>query len=341
MKKPGHYLRLATAAIDGRLPDESAWPGVLAVANRGWLCPALYLSLRRAGVLKSIPAPAREYLSFIHQRNRERNRRLQAQLVEAVIALNRVAIEPVLLKGAVHLFTAGDEELGSRMISDLDVCIRPEERIDARAALEAIGYSRFAGERQMARPTDVAVVEFHDRPSARSAPYLRSDLRACSPRTVRNGAVARIPTPTARALHLIVHDMIKEGDYSSFRIDLRHLQDLSELARSGDGIDWKQLCDVLSDRSARSALVVQSRAVQDLYGVETIPALRPTRGEEYRHIARLVCADRGPAASILRFAGNLSSGFRRIRHGYQWRGGRKFAQQVYRKLTQDAVGSRL
>ena len=341
MKRPGHSLRLVTAAMQGRLPQPAAWPTVLEVANRGWLCPALYVVLRRADRLSAIPVPVRAYLSFIHDRNSERNRRLRGQLVEAVRALNAAAIEPVLLKGAIHLFTAREGELGSRMISDLDIGIAPAEMAPATSALSALGYRCFGSDREMARADDIAVIEFHSKPSARSAPYLTHDLRACSPRDVRDGAAARIPSATSRALHLIVHDMIKEGDYWTFRIDLRHLQDLAELAHSREGIDWRQLCAALSDRRARDALVVQARALEDLFGIEIPSDLRAGRLAECRHVARLVCASRGRAASVLRLTGNVSRGVRRMAEGYEWRGSWTFTQQVYRRLASPGAGSRV
>jgi len=314
---------------------------VLEVANRGWLCPALYLALRRSGQLDDVPVAVREYLCFLHDRNHERNRRLREQLVEAVRALNGAAIEPVLLKGAIHLFTGAPDELGARMISDLDIGIAPDETIRAKSALEELGYRCPGNDRQWARPDDAGVIEFHDRPSARSAPYLADDLRARSPSRQRDGAVARIPTPTARALHLIVHDMIKEGDYWTFRIDLRHLHDLAELARSIEGIDWQHLSAVLSDRRARGALVVQARALEDLFGIEIPTDLRPGRQAQLRHSARLVCASRGPTASLLRLTGNLSRGVRQLTDGYKWSGSRKLTRQVYKRLASGSSGSRL
>ena len=341
MKKPGHSLRLVTAAIDGRLPDEADWPIVVEIANRGWLGPALYLAFRRADRLNEIPLLVRDYLSFIHDRNCERNRRLRLQLLEGISALNAAAIEPILLKGAIHLFTTGEEELGARMISDLDISIAPEEMERAKSALIELGYRFFCSDRELARPQDVGVIELHDRPSARSAQYLSGDLRACSPKVARDEAVARIPSATSRALHLIVHDMIKERDFWSLRIDLRHLHDLSALARSSEGIDWQQLGALLRAGIAREALVMQARALDDLFGVEIPPALRPGRKAELRHVARLVCAGRGPSASVARLIGNLLRGVHEIAEGYEWRGGRMFSQKVYRRLASGVTGSRV
>jgi len=341
MSKAAHPLRLATAALQGRLPPGGAWPGVLEIANRGWLCPALYVGLREADRLKDIPLPVREYLGFIHGRNCDRNRRLRAQLLEAVRALNAAGIEPILLKGAIDLFTAAADDIGTRMLSDLDISIATNEMPRATAALGALGYRRTGNGREMARPDDAGVIEFHDRPSARSAAYLSADLRACSPIEEQDGAAAHIPTATARALHLIVHDMIKEGDYWTFRIDLRHLHDLAGLARSREGIDWQHLRAALSDRHAREALALQARALEDLFAVAIPDDLRPGRNAQWRHSARLACASRSPAAPVLRLTGNLSHGVHRLARGYTWRGSRNLTRQICKRLASPATGSRL
>jgi hypothetical protein len=122
--------------LQGHPPAGDQWLNVLEIANRAWLAPALYLALSRASQLEQIPVPVRDYLALLHERNRERNLRLRAQLVEAVCAMNAQMIEPTLLKGAVHLFIARDETLGSRMMSDLDLCVASSEVADARIALE-------------------------------------------------------------------------------------------------------------------------------------------------------------------------------------------------------------
>jgi hypothetical protein len=341
VKAPGHAVRLVTAALRGRLPHAADWPVVLETANHGWLGPALHLALERADQIDEIPTPVRDYLSLLHERNRARNQRLRAQLIEATRALNAAAIEPILLKGAIHLFSAGDDQLGSRMISDLDIALAPGEVAAARAALAALGYQGADVDREMARPDDVGVIELHDRPSLRSARYLSQDLAACSPAATRDGAVARIPPATARALHLIVHDMIKEGDYWSLRIDLRHLHDLAGLARPGGGLDWQCLAAMLPDPVGRKALVMQARALEDLFGISIPPDLRPRRAAELRHVARLACAGRGPVASVVRLAGTVSRGIHHLADGYVWRGGRKFGRQVYRRLASRGIGSRV
>ncbi len=340
LSSPGYALRLLTAALRGQLPREAEWLTVLDMANRGWLGPALYIALDQAAQLDEIPPPVRDYLGLLHAQNRQRNQRLQAQLVEAIGALNGRGIQPALLKGAIHLFSAPDARLGSRMISDLDISIAPSETPKARAALETLGYCQLAG-KEMARSGDAAVIELHDKPSTRSRPYLAQDLRLSSALIEKDGIVVRLPSPTSRALHLIVHDMIKEGDYWRLKLDLRHLHDLAELANLDEGVDWHRISAVLADRTGRRALQVQAAALQGLFDVP-IPSDLGAKGmTRLKHLARLIAATPGAAGALARMAGNLAWGLDRCTRTYTWRGTWDFSRRAYRVLVAPSKGSRL
>ena len=334
-------LRLVTAATRGVAPPADLWPVVLIFANRGWLVPAIQIGLARSGALADVPVEVRKYLSFLHRQNHERNRRLRAQLIEATRALNAAGIEPILLKGAIHLFTTTEEDLGARMISDLDLHVDPVERDRATAVLMGLNYRLLDNGTELARSCDVGVIELHDRPNPRSAPYLCDDLSRFCCRFERSGAIVHIPSASARALHLIVHDMIKEADHWSFRIDLRHLHDLAGLASSDEGIDWRWLSAVMSDDAGRAALVEQAIALQDLFCLRIPDFLSGDRHAQLRHRARLVGAGRGPSAAAVRLAGGLLRTIHQLREGYKWRGAAKFRQQLFRRFVSRARGSRV
>lgn len=342
MKRAGHSLRLVSAALQGRLPPEAEWPAVIETANRGWLGPALYVALSRNGSLAEAPEPVRDYLGLLHERNLERNRRLRAQLTEAVIALNSSGIQPILLKGAATLFLRTGDGLGGRMMSDLDIGIGPEEAGEAVQALTSLGY-RFTDEGHLARLSDAGAIDLHDRPNARSARYLVGDLRTCSPKVERDGAVARLPSPTARAIHLIVHDMIKEGDYWRLGINPRHLYDLAELVSAAEGLDWQALSETLSDTAGRRALAVQATALRDLFGVRMpVPVDSCSRAiVGLKHRARLVVGGGGMGAALLRTWGNLSWGAHCFADGFTWQGSSDFARRLRAVLVLGPKGSSL
>ncbi|RST30066.1 hypothetical protein HMF7854_03910 [Sphingomonas ginkgonis] len=337
-----HPLRLLGAALRGQVPAGADWRSIVTVASRGWLAPALYLALSRHAKLGALDNAAAHYLELLHARNLERNRRLRRQLVEAAAALGAAGVEPVLLKGANHLFLARDEDLGARMLSDIDLSIRPAEAERASEALRELGYVPDHRGREWARVEDAATIELHARPSARAAPYLRDDLHSWSPPTARHGVQLRVPEPTARALHLIVHDMIKEGDLWTYRLDLRHLHDLYRLQVDGSSrVDWPRLARLLSDRVGRHALMVQIVALEDLFGVPIPQELAATvpAAAKLTYRRQLLATMPGPVGAVIRSAGRLSHSLALI-CGYSWQGSPALVRQVRRRFA-PAAGSRI
>jgi hypothetical protein len=312
MMRTGKALEALTACLLGKPPAKADWAAIFEVANRTLLTPALFDALARASRLDALPEEARAYLEFIHEQNLERNLRLRTQLVEAVGQLNRVGIEPTLLKGAVRLFCDPDERMGSRMTKDLDLSVEEHEGEAARTCLIDIGYQDVMETRGMGRPQDVGALELRQRPSARSAAYLPRE-REKPPMLVERASVrAKIPSPTSRALHWIVHDLIKEGDYWRGRIDLRHLHDLADLSRTEKDVDWTYLRDIMPDQLGRNALETQLLTLHSLFGTDIPPDLRSRAVVRFQHWRRMFTAKHPGAGAPLRLAGNLAWGRRRM-----------------------------
>jgi hypothetical protein len=302
MIRAGNALEALIAGLRGGSIATADVRAVFALANHTLLTPALFSSLARTGEIDQLPQDAREYLSFIHKCNRQRNLRLRAQLNEAVAALNRCGITPVLLKGAVPLFLSPVNRLPSRMASDLDVSVEATDEPRARACLEGLGYVQVIGARGMARPQDVGILEL--RPS-RASGFEPPNL------VERNGLLTKIPSVQSRALHWILHDLLKEGDYWRGRIDLRHLHDLAELAET-EGLDWKALRASLPDQIARNALDTQLLALHQFFDIR-IPAEWVRRPMvRFQHWRRVFTAKHPVMGAPLRLAGNVSWGVRRV-----------------------------
>mgnify|MGYP000223679195 CR=1 FL=1 len=290
------------AGLRGRLCAGIDWEAVIALANHTLLTPALFSSLTSAGNTDQIPDDVREYLQFIHDYNRERNQRLRGQLSEAVIALNRAGIVPILLKGAVPLFISSPDHLPTRMTSDLDLAVEGDEMAAAQACVERIGYLPVAGDRCLTRSQDVGTLELR--------PHRPVSLERAIP-VEREGMQVKIPTAQSRALHWIMHDLIKEGDYWRGRIDLRHLHDLAELA-DRDGVDWGQLRASAPDRSVRNAIDTQLLTLHRFFGTE-IPAECARNPVAHLQCWRRIFTARHPLIGApLRLSGNLSWGVRRL-----------------------------
>jgi hypothetical protein len=249
------------------LPSEAEtdWTAVIALANRSWLSPALYCSLADARRLDELPEEARDYLDFLHQRTCQRNHRLRAQLLEASSALNRAGIEPTVLKGAIGLIAGPSTRIGSRLMSDIDLSVPARDVASATRALARIGYSAVEGDRSLSRPDDASVIEV--RPQPPPAP-VESGATSLAPKLLEcEGVRAWIPSATSQVLHLVRHDMLKEGDYWRARIDLRHLYDIARLAADGE-IDWVSLRAQMPSNPGRNALATQLLTLGSVFDVE-------------------------------------------------------------------------
>ncbi len=290
------------AGLRGRPGETMDWMQIIALANHTLLTPSLYSALVQSQQIEKLPEDARGYLQFVAQSNQERNLRLRAQLYEAVAAFNEAGITPLLLKGAVPLFLASDDTMPDRMTSDLDVAVENSEMPVALACLEALGYAPVSDFRGMARPQDVGLFELR--------PKEEGIIGASSEKVERAGSTAVIPFPNSRAVHWLLHDLIKEGDFMRGRIDLRHLHDLAKLS-TDVALDWKGIRAAMPDRTSCTALDVQIYALRDLFGVDVTDDGSKARSIRFHHWRRTFPARHPVAGAPLRVLGNLVWGFRR------------------------------
>jgi hypothetical protein len=301
------------SALRGVPPTDADWTSVIEVANRCWMTPALFVALDGCGGLSGLPVDACDYLAFIHDRNRQRNLLLRGQLLEAVSALNRSGIQPILLKGAAIIFSAPERKLGARMMSDLDLLVQEAEQPVANAVLTELGYRAAEGQHEFWRPHNAGMLELHGAGtvSGLDGPAIM-DAANFSDATC-HAAKARLPSATLRTLNLIVHDQIKDGDYWRGTIDLRHLHDLAEFARMPQGVDWLYLSRLMQSRLHQNAFETQLLALNELFDVpipEGLCRRLVPRSQHWRRMAQI----RHPRLAMpLRFAGAVAWLGRRVR----------------------------
>jgi Uncharacterised nucleotidyltransferase len=274
---PTHNTSLIAlcGCLRGEPPQHIDWPSLIGLANDTLTTPALMSLVERCP--EKIPHEVCQYIREISVRNQQRNKLLSSQLHDAVKALNKIGITPVLMKGAATLAASESTQQVSRLISDLDIVVSTEESEAALEALFAIGYQAFVSSPEgatrwcvdLGRDADVGMIDLH-----RSLPGHRYFYRSignirqhCSMGPSRVGTVY-IPLSTYQAFILIVHDEFQDDDYWTGHIDLRHLLDLVGLARSAEGIDWKLLASLSSSKLYRNALETQMIALHSLFGVE-------------------------------------------------------------------------
>lgn len=267
--------------LQGLPPVDVEWTSVIGLANQTLTTPALIDFVDKFAPI--LPEDVSAYIRHIHGRNVLRNNRLVAQLEEAVVAINGHGITPILLKGASTLATAPEARLGVRLMSDLDIMVMPDEARMAVAALCAIGYDiheQTPPESQrwhveLNRSQDVGAIDLQ-----RAAPgpaYLYQNfghaLNHCVPARLGWGRVY-VPTPTYRALMLIIHDQFQDYGYWLGDLDLRHLVELRDLNNSAEGLNWRELTSFASGDLMKNAVETQLVALAELLGAEIPDELR-------------------------------------------------------------------
>ena len=116
------------------------WRQLIAIAGSHLVSPALQPALRQKGLWEALPGDLQEYLAALTLLAGDINVRVKAQTMHLIGRLNQLEVEPVLLKGAAHLFWDLYEHPGSRLLSDIDVLV-PEIALDlCRESLLQAGY---------------------------------------------------------------------------------------------------------------------------------------------------------------------------------------------------------
>ncbi|MBB4183947.1 hypothetical protein GGE07_000560 [Sinorhizobium terangae] len=284
MKRLSYRNLLAlVSCLNGNPPSNADWDGIIALANESLTVSSLALATRTA---QNLPQDVCEYLSLIYERNAERNRRLIAQLTEAVHCLNRIGIEPIVSKGAAILLAQEEGEIGGRMLTDLDILVRPADIAACIGALQGIGYEirlgagdgswpgnpKFHLPTVLDRPTDVGSIDLQCRPKG---PASFSDIEWLyrhSRQFALDGGYVHVPSPFAQIVFLILHDQFQDGDYWRGLIDLRHLLDMVKLARS-HRIEWEVLRALFAAGYERNAVDTQILTAHALFGAEEVSEL--------------------------------------------------------------------
>ena len=156
-------LMLKTTDVD--------WDTVVKVSTSHYVFPALYCNFKRADFLKYLPADLVDYMKHITNLNRDRNRQIIEQAQELNILLLANSITPIFLKGTGNISEGLYEDIGERMVGDIDFLFSEKDYFKTIDILKSDNYSKpdnqlnyFPGSRHYSRlvkQKNIAAVEIH------------------------------------------------------------------------------------------------------------------------------------------------------------------------------------
>jgi hypothetical protein len=147
------------------------WDKVVKVSTSHYVFPAIYCNFKRADFLKYLPADLVSYMEHITDLNRERNKKITTQAKDLNSLLLSNSITPIFLKGTGNLLEGLYEDIGERMVGDIDFLFSEKDLFKAIDILKNYNYSKqesqldyFPGFRHYSRlvkQENIAAVEIH------------------------------------------------------------------------------------------------------------------------------------------------------------------------------------
>ena len=147
------------------------WDNIVKVSTAHYVLPALYCNLKNADFLHYLSEDLLNYMNYITNLNRDRNKQIiiQAKKLNSILLANNIT--PIFLKGTGNLLAGLYEDIAERMLGDIDFIFSKEDYPKAISILKDSGYSNvldykyhFPSQkhyRRLQKENNIAAIEIH------------------------------------------------------------------------------------------------------------------------------------------------------------------------------------
>ena len=122
--------------------DSINWDRFVEVSSKQLVLTTCYCRLEQRQMLSSIPKDLALYMQELSSINRNRNHTLISEIKVIIQAFNTNNINYVLLKGAALLMGNYFEDLGERMVGDVDILVSSDDITKAYQLIIDLGYKQ-------------------------------------------------------------------------------------------------------------------------------------------------------------------------------------------------------
>lgn len=103
------------------------WGLFIKISTTQLILPALYCNYKRKNLLQFLPDDLASYMKKITRLNRERNLQIIEQMNQLNDLCSKNGVSLIFLKGASHLVQGLYDDLGERMVGDIDLLVSKDE----------------------------------------------------------------------------------------------------------------------------------------------------------------------------------------------------------------------
>lgn len=295
------------------------WELVINIANDYFVTPGLWGGLKSKGLETLLEDEPYEYLHTLYALNRERNTHLRGQLIEAVRALNTAGIKPLLFKGSGQLLHPIHNDIGNRIMSDLDILIPLDQIPDAMDALIDKGYreadinydtQKLHHCTPLIRSGEYGPIELHRRPLHNEISHVLPTRKIWE--DARSNTVDNIhfflPSPTHSMLICMLHSQKFNSQYDPRQFNPRTLQDLAAMTkRYSEDIDWSSIHCLMKDHGLKYLAGSHLLSAHRLMGMPLPSGMMPGPSSRLLHIVSLGSMNWSIAERFSRRAFKLSA----------------------------------
>ncbi len=213
------------------------WDHLVRLGSSHLVLPAIYCRLKAKQLLNTLPMELESYLKEITDLNRERNQQLLAEAQQISQWFQEAGIDHVFLKGTAMLASGYYEDIGERMVGDLDILIESSRIKMALTTVKNNGYENVydlsyqeKNHRhldRMAKEGHIGAIELHTnllRKNYRSLIDLEAMLNSCN-----LTKKISIPNPSYLKTHNILNWQINDYGFQKKKLAFRSLYDFCVL----------------------------------------------------------------------------------------------------------------
>jgi hypothetical protein len=305
-KKPNDIKSLQHLISDGAV----IWEDLLLQSNYNLCAPLWYVCLKNDGLLNLLPEELQKYLQALYQANLERNIFFREALLDLHKKFLKNHIPYILMKGGITLFDNLYNDLGARLLQDLDILVRPENAEKAWQILVKSGYveipdpgkefeglptdKRHSHLKAQRKPGTPVVIEIHYKTSYAKAGEILPANEAWE-NTVKicySGFNIQILSPTFRLIHNTAHGLIPHAEFIEGTVLLQQLAEFVFIVKKcSSRISWEDWLASGKNKGAVTEFLTYLVLAQNTMGMKIPTGLAPSRLSKF-HAIRIASGGR-------------------------------------------------